>query len=71
VWLLAFSDEPLAGLDRDVGGAACQTAPFFFVNASKQWNLLEISGSNHNVSFGLLQSFTTACKQPRLRGKLV
>ena len=25
-WLLAFPDEPLAGLDRDVGGAARKTA---------------------------------------------
>lgn len=47
--LFPFTDEPLAGLEVNVGRASREPASFLFFNTRKNGDLFEFSGSNHCV----------------------
>jgi hypothetical protein len=47
--ILTFTDEPLSGLEGNVGSSPRQAPPFLFFNACKEGNFFELSRGNHCV----------------------
>jgi len=47
--LFTFTDEPLAGLEGNVGSSPREAPSFLFFNACKEGNFFKFCGGNHSV----------------------